>query len=85
MAFPEGHYRAVRVVDILTGGTLLTGGTGTSSAIGVFSCGEFPIADRPIIGDVPRYNITATLDGGTMHGPYPFKCVHSGPTSDFKS
>jgi hypothetical protein len=85
MAFPEGHYTGVRVVDILTGGTLLTHGTGTSSAIGVFSCGEFAVGDRPAIGDVPHYNITATRDGGAVHGPSPFKCVHSGPTSDFRS
>jgi len=74
----EGHYTNVTVHPIQHQGTLRNG-TGTMSAIGVFSCGVFDEGDQPVIGNY--YNITGS-NGLNLPG---WKCVHSGPTSDFKA
>lgn len=49
------------------------------SSIGVFSCGPFSENDYPEIGKT--YNITGNHN---LNLPG-WKCVHSGPTSDFKA
>jgi hypothetical protein len=77
---PVDGYTNVTVYSIQGGGRILSNGTGTYSEIGVFSCGPFS-DDKPIIGQF--YNITGNSQGGTHSFPG-YKCVHSGPTSDFK-
>ncbi len=77
----EGQYTNVYVVDPLTGEVLLRNGTGTMSAIGVFSCGMFAVDSRPGIGKI--YKISATDPNGNRYETA-LKCTHSGPTSDFR-
>ena len=78
---PEGHYTQVYVVDPLTGEILLRNGTGTMSSFGMFSCGQFQRDSLP--GIDRTYKITATGPDGQPH-QFILKCVHSGPTSDFR-
>lgn len=79
---PEGHYDNVRVTPVTTANGSLSGGTGTMSSYGVFSCGTFAKDDLPDIDG--RYTIYAR--NTTSGNIYQFGagCVHSGPTSDFK-
>jgi hypothetical protein len=78
---PANKYTNVHVTPIQGGSGSLSGGNGTYSTFGVFSCGDFDSKDRPEIGKF--YNITGTFSGTTYNFPG-MKCVHSGATSDFK-
>jgi hypothetical protein len=75
----EGYYTGVNVTSIQHGSGSLRSGTGTLSAIGVFSCGAFGKDDLPEIGKY--YNITGN-PGLNLPG---WVCVHNGLTSDFKA
>jgi hypothetical protein len=79
--YPEGGYTDVKVVPINGSGSLV-GGTGTCSATSTFSAGMFDRGDLPQIGAF--YNIWASHSGNLYHFPG-WRCVHSGPTSDFRS
>jgi hypothetical protein len=81
MTHPEGQYTNVKVNSIQHGSGSLTGGTGTLSAIDVFSAGMFPAADRPVIGEF--YNISGDHNGTRYDFPGR-RCTHSGGTSDFQ-
>ena len=81
MTNPEGKYTNVKVVSIQHGSGSLSGGTGTLSAINVFSAGTFPGDDRPAVGEF--YNISGEHNG-TRHEFPGRKCTHSGGTSDFQ-
>lgn len=81
MSLPEGHYTNVYVHGIQTGGTQLRNGTGTMSATGVFSCGNFSPDDYPEVG--MYYNITGYM-GGSRHEA-PMRCIGTGgQTCDFQ-
>ncbi len=80
-AYVEGQYTSVRVVNPLTSETLLSGGTGTMSSFGMFSCGQFAADSLPSIGSI--YKISAKdPNGGSFETA--LKCAHAGSTSDFQ-
>lgn len=79
---PEGHYVNVRVTPVTVASGSLSGGTGTMSSFGMFSCGTFANDDLPEIDG--RYTISATNSDTGMLYQFGAGCVHSGPTSDFK-
>lgn len=81
MSFPEGHYTGVRAVQVQSGSTLLSNGTGTMASSGLFSCGMFKSPDYPEIEKICKVS-------GTTGGNYyedPMRCVATGDqTCDFK-
>jgi|SRR5215213_3594501 len=79
--YPVGKYTKVAVHPIQGGDGTLSGGTGTLSDIGVFSCGDFDSGDRPKVDKY--YNLSGDKDGSFYEFPR-WKCVASGKTSDFK-
>ncbi len=79
---PEGHYTNVKVTPITGTSGYLTGGTGTMSSIGVFSCGDFASNDFPKIDD--QSTIIATNSATGRLYQFGAKCTHAGKTSDYK-
>lgn len=78
---PEGAYKNVTVTPI-TGTGALSGGTGTMSSFGMFSCGSFDKNDLPQIGQ--KYTIIATNTTSGQLYQFPGDCTNAGTTSDFK-
>jgi hypothetical protein len=74
MTLPSGAYTQVQVINPLDGGILLNNGTGTSSATGVFSCGNFAASDYPKYGG--RYKIVAYV--GKNRSEDALFCVATG-------
>lgn len=86
MAFPEGSYDQVYVVNPLGGNGSLRNGTGTASETGVFSCGNFDKLDYPDRNT--KYKITAhqvTHNGDGKQYEELMTCVTTDhQTCDFK-
>lgn len=80
--YPDAQYTNVSCYPITGRGGHLNSGTGTyNSGSKVFSCGPFSSTD------LPQLEAFYTLSGYVGVRRYDFggmKCVHSGPTSDFK-
>jgi hypothetical protein len=78
---PEGAYTNVTVTPI-TGTGSLSGGGGTMSSFGMFSCGSFDKNNLPQIGQ--KYTIIATNTTTGQLYQFPGDCTNAGATSDFK-